>query len=317
MAQEKDNFFKIFFQNKLIVKEFLLYLVKEDWVNDLDFSTLEFVKTDYKSKRMAKRESDVAWKIKYNENEIFIVIHIEVQVKNDNTMLLRFLEYIGYFYENQYKSLTKDEKIIPVIPILLHIGKDNWNAKTKFHDLVNFHDKRLEKYIINFEYFSVVLKDISKKELLEAESLFTRLLALNKSKNENDFKETFKKLFNIVFQFEDVNDRKRLKNLISLYVEEAINLKKSQKDKLLEIIDNYNMEGDMLSWNLDHVFDEREQKGIEKGIEKGKVEGKIEGRIETAIEMLKLGAEIAFVQKATKLPLEKIEELKKELNWNE
>jgi predicted transposase/invertase (TIGR01784 family) len=274
MAQEKDNFFKIFFQNKLIIKEFLKYLVKEDWVNDLDFSSLEFVKTDYKSKRMAKRESDVAWKVKYNNyngltSELFIVIHIEVQVKNDNTMLLRFLEYIGYFYENMYKSLSKDDKIIPVIPILLHIGKDNWNAKTKFHDLVNFTDERLKKYIINFEYFPVILKDISKEELLEAESLFTRLLALNKSINEKDFKDTFEKLFNVVFQFKDVNDRKRLRNLISLYVEEAINLNKVKKDKLLEIIDNYNMEGDMLSWNLDHVFEEPEQRGIEKSIKKG------------------------------------------------
>ena len=77
------------------------------------------------------------------------------------------------------------------------------------------------------------------------------------------------------------------------------------------MIDDYNMEGDMLSWNLDHVFDEREQKGVEKGIEKGIEKGKIEGKIETAIRMLKLGAELAFVQKATELPLEKIKELQK------
>jgi predicted transposase/invertase (TIGR01784 family) len=306
MVQEKDNFFKIFFQNKLIIEEFLKYLVKEDWVNDLDFSSLEFVKTDYKSKRMAKRESDVAWKVKYNNyngltSELFIVIHIEVQVKNDNTMLLRFLEYIGYFYENMYKSLSKDDKIIPVIPILLHIGKDNWNAKTKFHDLVNFTDERLKKYIINFEYFPVILKDISKEELLEAESLFTRLLALNKSINEKDFKDTFEKLFNIVFQFKDVNDRKRLRNLISLYVEEAINLNKVKKDKLLEIIDNYNMEGDMLSWNLDHVFEEAEQRGIEKG--------KKEERIELVKRMLRANIDVKQISEISGLFSEEIKGL--------
>jgi predicted transposase YdaD len=45
------------------------------------------------------------------------------------------------------------------------------------------------------------------------------------------------------------------------------------------------------------MINEIERKGIEKG------------KIETAIEMLKLGAEIAFVQKYTKLSIEKVKEL--------
>jgi predicted transposase/invertase (TIGR01784 family) len=307
MAQEKDKFFKILFQNPFIVKEFLIYFVKEDWVKDLDFSTLEFVKTDYKSKRMANRESDVAWKIKYKGHEIFIVIHIEVQVKNDNRMLIRFLEYIGYFYENNYKSLTIEEKVIPVIPILLHIGEDNWNGKTKFHDLVDFTDERLSKYIINFEYFPIVLKDISKEELLNAESLFTRLLALNKSEDKEDLKNTLKKLFEIVFNFKDINERKRLKNLISLYIEEAIKVK--NKEELLDFIDNFNMEADMYSLTLDHIWEKEYEKGIEKGREEGREEGIEKGKLELAKRMLLANLDIQQISEITGLSIKELKEL--------
>jgi predicted transposase/invertase (TIGR01784 family) len=267
MAQEKDKFFKMLFQHKFVVQEFLKYLVSEDWVDDLDFSTLEVEKTDYKSIRMANRANDLAWKVKYKGEDIYIVIHLEVQVANDNRMPIRFLEYIGYFYDNKYKNLKKEEKIVPIIPILLYIGSENWNAKSKFHNLVNFTDDRLSKYIINFEYFPVILKDISKNKLVEANSIFTRLLSLSKSENKKDFVILLNKLFETVFTFKDINQRKRLKELILLYVEETLNIK--NKYKILDIIDNFNMEEDMYSLSLKDVFEKEDQENIEKGIKQG------------------------------------------------
>ena len=57
------------------------------------------------------------------------------------------------------------------------------------------------------------------------------------------------------------------------------------------------------------MINEIERKGIEKGMEKGMEKA----RIETAMEMLKLGAEIVFVSKASKLSIEKVKKLQKEL----
>jgi len=57
---------------------------------------------------------------------------------------------------------------------------------------------------------------------------------------------------------------------------------------------------------LNEIEERGEKKGIEKGIEKK--------AIETAIEMLKLASEPIFVSKVTKLSIEKIKELQKELN---
>ncbi len=61
----------------------------------------------------------------------------------------------------------------------------------------------------------------------------------------------------------------------------------------------------MLSWKLDHVFDEVEQKGIEKGIENGEEKAKIE----FAKRMLKANIEIEQIAEFSELSLEKIKEL--------
>ncbi len=56
------------------------------------------------------------------------------------------------------------------------------------------------------------------------------------------------------------------------------------------------------------------QRGIEKGIEKGIEEGRRARSIEVAKNLLREGAEIALVAKATDLSKSEVEKLKKELN---
>ena len=49
----------------------------------------------------------------------------------------------------------------------------------------------------------------------------------------------------------------------------------------------------------------------EKGRREGEIQGKLDGKIEIVQEMLKAGADIAFIAKAARLPLDKIKALKK------
>ena len=51
------------------------------------------------------------------------------------------------------------------------------------------------------------------------------------------------------------------------------------------------------------------KQGIEQGIEQGKAEGKAEGRMETAIELMKEKFPLEKIAKATKLSMEKLQEL--------
>jgi len=105
-----DKFFRRFFQEKRIIEELLVHLVKQSWVDDLDFSTLERVERTYVTKNIQERASDIIWKVKYKETDIYIDVLTEIQSSNDTTMPIRILDYIGSFYENEYKTLKNSEK---------------------------------------------------------------------------------------------------------------------------------------------------------------------------------------------------------------
>lgn len=49
----------------------------------------------------------------------------------------------------------------------------------------------------------------------------------------------------------------------------------------------------------------------EKGRIEGEIQGNLDGKLEMAQEMLKAGADIAFIAKVARLPLDKIKALKK------
>ena len=79
-------------------------------------------------------------------------------------------------------------------------------------------------------------------------------------------------------------------------------------EKVKEVYDMVNIE-----WNMDTAKEVWLEEGIEKGIAMGKVEGKVEGkaegRMETAVELMKEKFPLEKIAKATKLSMEKLQEL--------
>ena len=71
-----------------------------------------------------------------------------------------------------------------------------------------------------------------------------------------------------------------------------------------EVYDMVNIE-----WNMDTAKEVWLEEGIEKGITMGKAEGKAEGRMETAVELMKEKFPLEKIAKATKLSMEKLQEL--------
>ncbi len=296
-----DKFFRRFFQEKEVIQEMLIHLVKQSWVNDLDFTTLERVERSYVTKSIQERSSDVIWKIKYKRTEIYINILTEIQSSNDITMPIRFLDYIGSFYENEYKNLKADEKIIPMIPILFYVGSEKWTAVSKFHDLVKIPNNSLKKYIPDFEYIAIILDEISKEDLLKAESILTKLLAMNKSQNKEEFTEITLNLFKLILKFKDTSIVQKYIDIIFLYIEMISNkhIPKKEAKKIIEDIEG----GNMFFMTLDHIFQQEKEKGELKG-EKQKA-------IEIAKELLEEGMTLEKISKITKLSIEEIEKIKK------
>jgi predicted transposase YdaD len=91
--------------------------VPEDWVQRLDFETLEKVGNEYISNELLKRSNDLVWRLKLNgEQWLYVYVMLEFQSSNDRWMALRLMTYIGLLYQDLVKAgqLTEYQKLPPV-----------------------------------------------------------------------------------------------------------------------------------------------------------------------------------------------------------
>ncbi|OOC10173.1 hypothetical protein B1A74_07100 [Thioalkalivibrio halophilus] len=65
MADHHDNSYKLLFSHPEMVRDLLTGFVREDWVRELDFSTLEKVNGSYVTDELRDREDDIVWRVRW------------------------------------------------------------------------------------------------------------------------------------------------------------------------------------------------------------------------------------------------------------
>lgn len=157
-----DKRYKRLFSNPLIVEELMNCFVRMDFVENLDYSTLELQEKSFVSEEHIQSEADMIWKINFKGKEVFIYLLIEFQSKVDKYMALRFSSYILDFYK--WLAKRKDINQLPaVFPILIYNGDERWTAKENIKELIV--DSIPPEYIPNIKYFKVIENEISKDKL--------------------------------------------------------------------------------------------------------------------------------------------------------
>ena len=82
MRQIHDKGYKRLFKNKTIFRQLLETFVTENWVKDLDFDNCERVEKSFISGHYKETASDIIYKIKLKQKDIFIVILVEFKSKS-------------------------------------------------------------------------------------------------------------------------------------------------------------------------------------------------------------------------------------------
>ena len=86
MASEHDLRYKNLFSHPVLVRELLESFVCEDFVAELDFSTLNRLDKSFATDEFKEKESDVIYSVSFRENPIYIFILIEFQSSVDSRM---------------------------------------------------------------------------------------------------------------------------------------------------------------------------------------------------------------------------------------
>lgn len=249
-----------------------------------------FVSDQYK-----KTESDIIYKLKIKDKEIYIFILIEFQSTVERFMALRILNYITNFYMDYVQSNKGVKKLPAIFPILLYNGDATWKAPVRLTDLIE-DNKRLGKFAINFEYFKIAENEYSKEDLLKIKNIVSTLFLAESYYDIELLKEQFLTIF----------DKESDKEAISLFLNwfkqlsEHGKIEKVDYKSLEKIYTNNEEVRAMLITAL-----EKERKQL---IQKGKIEEKHE----VAKKMLMEGFEIVFITRITGLSEQEIQQLSSE-----
>jgi hypothetical protein len=135
---ERDRGYRKLFSHPDMVRDLLTGFVKEDWVAELDLSTLERQNGSYISDDLREREDDSVWRVRFRDRWLYVYVLLEFQSAVDRFMAVRMMTYVGLLYQDlvQRRELVEGSLLPPVVPIVLHAGDESWSAATDAADLV-------------------------------------------------------------------------------------------------------------------------------------------------------------------------------------
>ena len=299
-----DSGYKKLFSNRTIFRQLLETFVNQEWVHSLDFDTCEPLDKSFISEHYKETESDLIYKIQFQDREVYIYILIEFQSTVDPFMALRVLNYITNFYMDFLVNNKSVQKLPVVFPIVLYNGEARWTAPVNLSELIE-QTPPLGAFALDFQYFLIAENQYSQEALLKIRNIVSTLFL---AESYYDVKVLEVELLNL---FSSERDRHAVSLFLNWFKQLAFHGRLESDDyESLESI--YRTEEEVktmlvtaLERERQQIFQnglrEGEQKGKQEGKQEGLLEGEQKGRIETAKAMLAKGMEMTLISEITNL----------------
>lgn len=182
---DHDHTYKILFSHAEMVGDLIRGFVHEEWVKDLDFSTLERVDATFITEELIERESDIIWRVRWSgERWLYVYLLIEFQSTVDPWMALRVMVYNGLLWQRLAKDgeLTPSGLLPPVLPLVLYNGIRVWNAAQELAQLIET-IPGLDRYRPQFRYCLLDEARMADEDLAPLRNLAAALFRLEKSRD--------------------------------------------------------------------------------------------------------------------------------------
>ena len=165
----------------------------------------EFITIDYRGKQV-----DLLYKIKGKE----VYLLIEHQSTQDVKMPYRILEYEVQIIDRSFrKNNYQTEKLAKVIAIVIYTGPGEWKMPQRLEEIqisFNYSKKILEDYDLTIGYNLLDINKLSKEELLEGETLFGRMMLVERARREEELIEILEEILPLTKE----NEREDVINIL-------------------------------------------------------------------------------------------------------
>jgi len=220
MAQH-DGSYKNIFSYPQMVQQLLEGFVHQDWIADVDFSSLEKTNSHYVSDDLRERCDDMVWKAHWKDTDVYIYLLLEFQSTHDYFMAVRIENYVSLLYQDLIKSkqVKKGDSLPLVLPIVLHRGDELWDCPENIQDLIVKTSTELAQYKPSMQYLLIDAASYENNELEGVNNIVSTLFQL-----ENSTEETAVDLINRLYDWvkDDSND---LERALKLWVEFVLSRK--------------------------------------------------------------------------------------------
>ena len=122
--------YKLLFSHPRLVQDLITGFVQPQWLDSIDFKTLEPVKASFATDDLRQRHDDCIWRMKFKDTWLYLYLLLEFQSSDDYFMANRVMTYLGLLYQDIIRSqvLKKGDLLPPVLPIVIYNGASNWSG---------------------------------------------------------------------------------------------------------------------------------------------------------------------------------------------
>ena len=269
-----DAAYKRFFSEPEMVISLLRDFVHAAFVQELDFSTLELLPTEYIGEHMQRRLCDVIWRVRYkNGLPCYVVLLLEFQSRPDTFMALRVFEYVALLLNKL--AHARDHEVqqhgLPfVFPFVLYNGTAAWHAAQDIAELFAPMPESLRAFMPHLRYMLLQERNISAGEL-EGKGIAAELFRIEGVRDPKNLPAALTQAMARLAQ----PRYHRIRTIFTDWLKTAIFKRFKFTGELSQLhttLETRTMIEETLAlW---------EQKFIQTGIEQGRAEGRQQGRAE-------------------------------------
>jgi predicted transposase/invertase (TIGR01784 family) len=308
--QRHDEGYKYILSKASNFLHFLKKYFHAPWMADISVDDIEPVNKSYITKEYRRVDSDLIYKLKRGDADIYFYVLLELQSKVDHTMVFRLLRYMVELLNDIFKNADKnvrrrkDYRLPAIVPIVLYDGDSRWTAVKSFKEYTKDYGM-FGNNIIDFEYLLLDLNRTDDSRILPVNKLLDAAFSLAKMRFE---KKLSPEEVNIWWAEQaphlSKEDILELADWMSLALRVSPEIKETLKDTL--------MKGDGVAMKTGFELWADEYRGslVLEGERKGKREGQREGKREKALEiadkLMAKGMSISEVADATGLTVDEI-----------
>ena len=315
--KQHDPRYKRMFSYPEMVRDLLIEYVREDWVRELDFSTLEKQNGSYVADDDRDRHDDLVWRVRWGKDWLYVYLLLEFQSRIERFMAVRIITYLGLLYQDliAQDKLTAGRLLPPVLPVVLYNGDHRWSAKAEIGELIERIPGGLERYRPRMRHLVLDQKALLREDTTpELRGLVHALFRLEHSRSPQEVLATIGKLC----EWLHTPEQHRLRREFAIWIQRVLLRRKpfaKEERHDWQEVDDIGEVREMLEDRVREWEKQWEQAGIRKGVRRGMQKGVQKGEAAVLLRQI----ERKFGPEAAEAHRERIEQADAEtlLEWSE